>query len=1001
MSLLPCSGQGGWPWRLLLCLLVCRAGSDAVPESSSDKQCTDDVEDTPTECLAVPRLHFAGRILADIPTVNNEVHNFNIDKFVFDKDPGFNKMGTGDFRLVNCSVTQVCLTDGSCIDDDPIVGQPIIRSEGKIVDQDPENQFQPVIWGLAIGVSGFFKGDLEPRPVQHFHDACGGNLCETDEYQGDADSGVYVSTLENVVWEEEDESTFMSQVRSLRCKRNFNFHVKMTVYNVRLEPENDDFPYGRVIGTIFATVSESPLPFGPYKRMLWGDGRPPLHHVPFYVDKCRKTVVLDFANSIRSDIHGKIVKPTGGKMYLHQFNGTYTRCSGWQRDRKFTKRIKFGGEEWRRKTSGLIEFTLDDDELKTVDDLPFAVVMSNGDIRNQDLCITLLAEREDGLFVSPVDTFAFRKEPHSSWVMKLGTFRFGTPAAGVVLKPRQYYPKDDPTTVTVQECTADANGICALEFMSYDPGKPRKHNQLDGQVYFFSIRAHKSSEIEAAEVKDLTVFVKAYSTHSYIPGSVTWYNDVYPIFQQYANLYPVMKPIINLASYDDFTCNLRLLEYALTLPESHPNHMPVSRDLSQAKREMILSWLRDTGGGTRLPPLGTAPHGVKDLKKALQTALELELATIPPYLTAMFSLKDGHNGEVLEVIQNVVLDEMKHLTLVANLLNAIGGEPVLNKSSVVLSYPSPLPGGANPGLTVELARCSKNQIRSVFQAIERPDCEKDFSNIHRSLHKLSQRNVHSDDLAQNPEANEILDSCKKLTERPQTIGAMYIHEILCPLSVLTIKTLGGIFKKGDPKKQMSREHWLSDGGNTPFKVNDFRSAMKAIATIVQEGEGSDPCNPLEESGQPSHYFKFAEVLYGKRLVRMNDPQVLLGKCSDRFFPCDDDMKCDKGPGFVFAGRPVPFFQDDVWPIISNPRSEKYRPGSRARKYSDRFNKIFTDILKCLHTAFNGDPAKVKECTGMMKSLTVWAKKLVRTPLDPEGHPNDGPNAAPTFEFFED
>ncbi|KAI8495655.1 positive regulation of synapse structural plasticity [Branchiostoma belcheri] len=100
-----CSGQHRCPWLPLLCLLFCPTAS----------------------ATAIPRLHFAGRFLADVPTLNNELDNFNIDNFVFHKDPGFNKMGSGDFRLVNCSVTQVCLTDGSCVDDDPIVGQPIIR----------------------------------------------------------------------------------------------------------------------------------------------------------------------------------------------------------------------------------------------------------------------------------------------------------------------------------------------------------------------------------------------------------------------------------------------------------------------------------------------------------------------------------------------------------------------------------------------------------------------------------------------------------------------------------------------------------------------------------------------------------------------------------------------------------------------------------------------------------------------------------------------------------
>ena len=64
------------------------------------------------------------------------------------------------------------------------------------------------------------------------------------------------------------------------------------------------------------------------------------------------------------------------------------------------------------------------------------------------------------------------------------------------------------------------------------------------------------------------------------------------------------------------------------------------------------------------------------LRSHLQTALEVELSTVPPYLCALYSIKPGANPESSRLIRSVVMEEMLHMTLVANLLNAVGGKPV-------------------------------------------------------------------------------------------------------------------------------------------------------------------------------------------------------------------------------------------------------------------------------------------------------------------------------------
>jgi Mn-containing catalase len=101
----------------------------------------------------------------------------------------------------------------------------------------------------------------------------------------------------------------------------------------------------------------------------------------------------------------------------------------------------------------------------------------------------------------------------------------------------------------------------------------------------------------------------------------------------------------------------------------------------------------------QLPP---DDHDLAWLQQALQAAVELEMATIPPYLCAMWSVKDP-GSPVFSLIRNIVLEEMSHLGLACNMLTSIGGTPAINTPAAVPKYPGGLPGGVHPGLTIQLA----------------------------------------------------------------------------------------------------------------------------------------------------------------------------------------------------------------------------------------------------------------------------------------------------------
>ena len=109
---------------------------------------------------------------------------------------------------------------------------------------------------------------------------------------------------------------------------------------------------------------------------------------------------------------------------------------------------------------------------------------------------------------------------------------------------------------------------------------------------------------------------------------------------------------------------------------------------------------------------------LRSLQDHLQEALEIEHATIPPYLCALYSIPEGSNHEAASVIRSVVMEEMLHMILVANVMNAVGRKPVLATPGFIKPYPGPLPH-SDDSFSVELLPFSERAL-NIFLKIERP-----------------------------------------------------------------------------------------------------------------------------------------------------------------------------------------------------------------------------------------------------------------------------------------
>lgn len=314
----------------------------------------------------------------------------------------------------------------------------------------------------------------------------------------------------------------------------------------------------------------------------------------------------------------------------------------------------------------------------------------------------------------------------------------------------------------------------------------------------------------------------------------------------------------------------------------------------------------------------------------LQLALGIELAVLPPYLYALWSIKSRAEGaaeaalEAAAAIRAVVYEEMLHAGLVANLINALGRERP-DVSAFLVAYPGPLPGHTTEppyAFTVGLQPLSTSSVET-FLRIEQPEWAP-------------------------PEG---------VATGWITIGAFY-EAVAAQLRELGPGAFGG-----------GHQLPLSDnpGPGRMIGVDDLRSALEAIETVVDQGEGHRPKSPDrpkpadedDDDHEVAHYYQFKAVA-GYLEGKLIDP--------DR----------------------------DVYPLIENPDASRYTPDQVAA--NRRFNETYSALLDSLQTTFSSDSP---EAFGVPTELMTQLPHLASLLRNAGPVPGTDRLAGPTFEYLRD
>ena len=339
-------------------------------------------------------------------------------------------------------------------------------------------------------------------------------------------------------------------------------------------------------------------------------------------------------------------------------------------------------------------------------------------------------------------------------------------------------------------------------------------------------------------------------------------------------------------------------------------------------------------------------------------AAELEHGIMCQYLYAAFSLKQSQDEGLTEAeasavqrwrskISHVATQEMLHLSLVQNLLSAIGGAPHLSRPNF------PQPASAYPaGVHLGLLRFGEQALRH-FMFLERPEGMDINDADGMAAFGRARPAMLAGDIV--PRGQDF-----------QTVGHLY-RSIEAGIAHLTEKLGEDRLFVGPPRAQATQHHF---GWPELIAVTDAASAQRAIDEILEQGEGP------RGDWQNAHFGQFVAIL---------DEYIQLTEANPAFDPVRPVVQVNVRP--TERDQEAPLVTDQV-----------------TRRVMDLFNVCYEVLLIMLQRFF----AQTGETDAQLKALadaTVAVMRQAVQPLGdlvttlPAGPEYPGRTAGPSFELF--
>jgi hypothetical protein len=609
--------------------------------------------------LDAPRLAFTGHFQADVSTVNNDVRYYDVTTFqdsyqdltTTGDGGGWNPVGTGIFRMMECRITGGQLGNHAITTpaQDPVIGMALENADdhvfGKLVDLDPQQQMVSQIWGMQLRLDGgaekaLFSGKFLPVAFTNLW-----KRQQTSVFMDQTLGAVYQSVLHDVVWKGAPQSKLLDALRA--ASANGLLAINFNVYGYGRDPVIPRYTIGRVAGVIGPYIPDEPRHFVIGRQMVAAAVQNPtapangVYSFQCKLHEDRKILTADFGNCLQ------IVNAEGGfvdngpiVMAVLKADTSTLLKSVTAAQVAILGNVNYQQAGWYAHTAGVQDFDYSKDAWCAAHIASHPLLLlspqPNGSYK------VLVQESLGGLYVRS-DAFVSRLQPGQTGAIDLYASRYGkrlqttitfsenlgamggTGAGDEPLDP----PVATPDIAVPQKgivyhdhLPTDAHGKASLQFKVDFGTTPNPRGYIDGQLYGIGYQLATQPKETLAGFWNF-ISVLAFSPFT-APTTPTWYADIQSILTQYGNLYPIMgKHLVDLGDYASVVAHLKILRLAFSLPVEDPNHMPVTRDLSDPRRAMILHWI-DNPGADGLPLKGTPV-----VSEAAATHAPLQAAAAP------------------------------------------------------------------------------------------------------------------------------------------------------------------------------------------------------------------------------------------------------------------------------------------------------------------------------------------------------------------------------------
>ncbi len=278
-----------------------------------------------------------------------------------------------------------------------------------------------------------------------------------------------------------------------------------------------------------------------------------------------------------------------------------------------------------------------------------------------------------------------------------------------------------------------------------------------------------------------------------------------------------------------------------------------------------------------IPPMTDAERA--NLLGHLQTAIEIELSTIPIYLYTYYSIirvpentDDLPNGDELAtfankagaLIMSVAVEEMLHMSLACNIMRALGGTPKIYCKSPG-NYPTNLPHHKK-GFSVGLSPLSSDQM-VLFLEIEKPEAndappqENNWDTIGQFYDYIKDFIIRKTTDADFMPTKKDPDSEKSQLGDGRGYYSANNVDTIYPKNAYYIKQPLDPYDPVERGASQAQYPNNKDSGSLKT-VKDKASALEAINIIMHQGEGYPDTDHKEDDYQKdeeTHWYKYNEL----------------------------------------------------------------------------------------------------------------------------------------------